>query len=224
MSKHNQNICDSKFFEALYNTYAKEIRRFLFYKTQDIDKSEDILQDVFIKLWENCNKVDPNKVKSYIYSIANNMFLNDIKHQKVVQNYRKHNGNDSTNESPEFILRKKEFLKRFEHVLSQLKDMNIDIYSFKQGIDTSTTMGSSFFHMVGIFAELENNLRSERQIVGIKRALKEGVKFGRKDVVDEETEYQIYQLRQQGKSYRKIADKVGISHTRVAKQCKSMSM
>ena len=45
-------------------------------------------------------------------------------------------------------------------------------------------MGSSFFHMVGIFAELENNMRRERQIIGIKRALKEGVKFGRKDVID----------------------------------------
>ena len=98
MSKDKSNICEAKFFEAIYNTYAKEIRRFLFYKTQDIDKSEDILQDVFIKLWENCNKVDSNKVKSYIYSIANNMFLNDIKHQKVVQNYRKHNENKSTNE------------------------------------------------------------------------------------------------------------------------------
>jgi len=39
--------------------------------------------------------------------------------------------------------------------------------------------------MVGIFSELENNLRSERQKIGIKRALSQGVKFGRKDVVDE---------------------------------------
>ena len=115
-------------------------------------------------------------------------------------------------------------MKHLVSILSQLKDLNVDIYSYKQGIDTSTTMGSSFYFMVGIFAELENNMRRERQIIGIKRALDEGVKFGRKDVVDEETEYQIYQLRQQGKSYRKIADKVGISHTRVAQQCKSMSM
>jgi DNA invertase Pin-like site-specific DNA recombinase len=42
-------------------------------------------------------------------------------------------------------------------VLSQLKDLDVDIYSYKQGIDTSTTMGSSFFHMVGIFAELETS-------------------------------------------------------------------
>ena len=115
-------------------------------------------------------------------------------------------------------------MKHLVSVLSQLKDLDIDIYSYKQGIDTSTTMGSSFFYMVGIFAELENNMRRERQIIGIKRALKDGVKFGRKDVVDEDVEYEILKLRQQGKSYRKIAARVGISHTRVAQQCKSMSI
>ena len=65
-------------------------------------------------------------------------------------------------------------MKHLIQVLSQLDDLDIDIYSYKQGIDTSTTMGKSFFHMVGIFAELENNLRSERQKIGIKRALLRG--------------------------------------------------
>ena len=128
MLRHNHNICESNFFEAIYKTYAKEIRRFLFYKTQDIDKSEDILQDVFIKLWENCNKVDPDKVKSYIYSIANNMFLNDIKHQKVVQNYRKHNGSDSTNESPEFIMLEKEFMEKLESTIDNLPEKQREVF------------------------------------------------------------------------------------------------
>ena len=111
-----------------------------------------------------------------------------------------------------------------DQCLSQLKDLDIDIYSYKQGIDTSTTMGSSFFHMVGIFAELENNMRRERQIVGIKRAFKDGVKFGRKDVVDEDKEYQIYQLRTKGKSIRAIAKEVGISVGRTHKVCSSLSL
>jgi DNA invertase Pin-like site-specific DNA recombinase len=115
-------------------------------------------------------------------------------------------------------------MKHLVSVLSQLKDLDIDIYSYKQGIDTSTTMGSSFFHMVGIFAELENNMRRERQIVGIKRALKDGVKFGRKDVVDEDKEYQIWQLRTKGKSIRAIAKEVGISVGRTHKVCSSMSL
>jgi len=115
-------------------------------------------------------------------------------------------------------------MKHLVMVLSQLKDLDVDIYSYKQGIDTSTTMGSSFFHMVGIFAELENNMRSERQKIGIKRALKDGIKFGRKDVMDEDKEYQIYQLRSKGKSIRSIAKEVGISVGRTHKACSSMSL
>ena len=115
-------------------------------------------------------------------------------------------------------------MKHLVSVLSQLKDMNVDIYSYKQGIDTSTTMGASFFHMVGIFSELEHNLRAERQKIGIKRAMSQGVKFGRKDVVDGDIEYEIYQLRSKGKSIRAIAKSVGISVGRTHQVCSSMSL
>ena len=115
-------------------------------------------------------------------------------------------------------------MKHLVMVLSQLKDLDIDIYSYKQGIDTSTTMGSSFFHMVGIFSELENNMRKERQTIGIKRAKKDGVRFGRKDVVNEDKEYQIYQMRTKGKSIRAIAKEVGISIGRTHQVCSSMSL
>jgi DNA invertase Pin-like site-specific DNA recombinase len=54
--------------------------------------------------------------------------------------------------------------------------------------------------------------------------LKDGVKFGRKDVVDEDKEYQIYQLRSKGKSIRAIAKEVGISVGRTHKVCSSLSL
>ena len=101
------------------------------------------------------------------------------------------------------------------NVLSQMKDVGVDIYSYKQGIDTSTTMGSSFFQMVGIFAEPENTMRKERQSIGIKRAKSQGVKFGRKDVVDEDIELRIVELRHKKKSIRYIAKDTGISVGRV---------
>ena len=109
------------------------------------------------------------------------------------------------------------------NVLSQMKDVGVDIYSYKQGIDTSTTMGSSFFQMVGIFAELENNMRKERQSIGIKRALSQGVKFGRRKVVDSDKELEIVELRHKGKSLRYIAKKVGISLGSVQKVCSTKS-
>jgi len=128
MAKDNCNVCESKVFEAIYNAYAKDIRRFLFYKTQDLDKAEDILQEVFIKLWENCSKVDYHKVKSYVYSIANNMFLNEKKHEKVVLNFNNNNGKFDTNESPEYILLEKEFMEKLENTISALPEKQREVF------------------------------------------------------------------------------------------------
>jgi RNA polymerase sigma-70 factor (family 1) len=128
MAKDNCNVCESKVFEAIYNTYAKDIRRFLFYKTQDVDKAEDILQEVFIKLWENCSKVDYHKVKSYVYSIATNMFLNEKKHENVVLKYNNNNGKFDTNESPEYILLEKEFMEKLENTISALPEKQREVF------------------------------------------------------------------------------------------------
>ena len=110
-------------------------------------------------------------------------------------------------------------MKHLVNVLSQLKDIGCDIYSYKQSIDTSTTMGSSFFHMIGIFAELENNMRAERQRIGIKRALENGAKFGRKTKLDKATISTISDMRKQGQSIRKIAKQVNLGIATVHKVC-----
>ena len=128
MSKDNRNICDSKTFESIYNTYVKDIRRFLFFKTQDVAAAEDILQDVFVKLWGNCSKVDYDKVKSYLYSIANNMFLNEKKHEKVVRKFNEQHRKLDTNESPEFILLEKEFLDKLENTIAALPEKQREVF------------------------------------------------------------------------------------------------
>ena len=179
-------------------------------------------ENQLLELYEVCERNDWSVVEEYNETVSGTKGVNDRKElERMLKDASRKKFDKLVIWSVDRLGRS---MKHLVSVLSQLKDLDIDIYSYKQGIDTSTTMGSSFFHMVGIFAELENNMRRERQIVGIKRALKDGVKFGRKDVVDEDVEYEIMKLRQKGKSYRKIADRVGISHTRVAQQCKSMSI
>ena len=111
-------------------------------------------------------------------------------------------------------------MKHLVTVLSQLKDLGCDIYSYKQAIDTSTTMGSSFFHMVGIFAELENNMRAERQKIGIRRALENGVKFGRKSIMTDKLIKSVVRLRESSLSMRKIATQLDISTATVQKALK----
>jgi DNA invertase Pin-like site-specific DNA recombinase len=112
-------------------------------------------------------------------------------------------------------------MKHLIQVLSQLDDLDIDIYSYKQGIGPSTTMTKSFFHMVAIFAELENNLRSERQKIGIKRALDNGAQFGRKTIIDDLMISNVVQEREKGLSIRKIADELDLNRGVVLKICQT---
>ena len=111
-------------------------------------------------------------------------------------------------------------MKHLITTLSQLDDLNVDVYSFVQGIDTSTQFGKSMFSMVGIFAELENNMRSERQKIGIRRALENGAKFGRKSIMNDELVQQVVDLRSEGLSMRGIASKLDVSTTIVQKSLK----
>ena len=118
----HQNICDKSRFSKLYEKYAQSLSNIFFYKYGELLNPADKVQDAFIKLWENCAKVTPETAKSYLYTVANNMMLNEVKHQKIVLKYQQVKPKDYTNETPEFVLRKKEFLKRYETVLSNLKE------------------------------------------------------------------------------------------------------
>ena len=128
MPKDQYNICHSKTFEMLYKAHAKEVRRFIYFKTQDIDKAEDILQDTFIKLWDNCSKVNYEKAKSYLYTVATNAFLNTIKHQKVVQKHQLSISSHHTNESPEFIMLEKEFMDKLQRTIDSLPEKQKEVF------------------------------------------------------------------------------------------------
>lgn len=124
----HQNICDKILFSKLYEKYAQGLTDLLYYKYGALLNPADKVQDAFIKTWENCAKVTMQTAKSYLYTVANNMMLNEVKHQKVVLNYRKVKPKDYTNETPEFLMRKEQFLIRYEKVLSSLKPVQREAF------------------------------------------------------------------------------------------------
>ena len=128
MIKELKKICHSETFESIFKMYAKDLRRFIFFKTQDVDEAEDILQETFIKLWDNCENVSYNKVKSYIYTVATNLFLNIKKHEKVVHNHQKGYIHSNNLESPEFILLEKEFLEKLELAIADLPEKQREVF------------------------------------------------------------------------------------------------
>lgn len=118
----HQDVCADSVFERLYDKYAQELHDYLYYRFGEPCQPGDKAQEAFIKLWENCRKVSLDKARAFLYRVAKNMVLNDLKHQKVVLRYQNDNPGNPGPENPEFVLEKKEYLQKYQEALSKLTE------------------------------------------------------------------------------------------------------
>lgn len=124
----NKSVCEQRVFEQVFNTYSKVIRNFIYYKCGDPDQADDLAQDAFVKLWNNCAKVPFSKAKSFLYTVANNAFLNDVAHQKVKLKHQKALVNDTDHENPEFKYREKEFQEELNNAIANLSEKQREVF------------------------------------------------------------------------------------------------
>ena len=80
--KLDENSCNEVTYSSLFRDLGKPVYNFIFFKCGNEAQAHDLVQEAFIKLWQNCQKVPPEKAKSYLYTVASNMFLNEVAHKK----------------------------------------------------------------------------------------------------------------------------------------------
>lgn len=115
------NVCEDHTFSSIFKAHSKTVFNYIFYKFGNEEKAHDAVQEAFVKLWENCSKVSPEKAKSFVYTVANNLYLNVIKAEKVRMKYADAS-NDRSHESPEFLMEEKEYKQKLDDALNALPE------------------------------------------------------------------------------------------------------
>ncbi|MDC6366630.1 MULTISPECIES: RNA polymerase sigma factor [Flavobacteriaceae] len=115
------NVCEDQVFSSIFKANSKMVFNYIYYKFGNEEKANDAVQEAFVKLWENCAKVTPEKAKSYVYTVANNLYLNVLKAEKVRLKYAKA-ANDRSSESPEFLMEEKEYQEKLDRALNSLPE------------------------------------------------------------------------------------------------------
>ena len=120
--QEQDSVCKESVFNRLYNDIGQSVWKFIFFKCGNEAQADDLVQDAFIKLWNNCAKVPVSKAKSYLYTLVNNAFLNEVAHQKVVLKHAQLQPRNVDHESPEYVLRQKEHYKKLQDAIANLSE------------------------------------------------------------------------------------------------------
>ena len=76
---------DNNAYTLLMNDYYKNLCGYANLFTKDPSKSEDIVQNIFVKIWIYRKKIDPNiPIKKYLYKSVYNEFIDQYRKNKSV--------------------------------------------------------------------------------------------------------------------------------------------
>lgn len=75
---------DKIIFRTLFDEHYRPLCNFAYRITGDLDQAEDIVQDVFVKIWNTKEMIQKDKnVRSYIYTMVRNHALEVIRREGI---------------------------------------------------------------------------------------------------------------------------------------------
>lgn len=124
----NSAPLDREAFRKIFEAHAEQIRNFIYYKCGDVQHAEDIMQEAFLRLWRDRAKVDLPRVKSFLYAVANNLFLDSARHRQVILKHQQEPAPDRDHENPEHVLEQNEFREALEKAINDLPETQREVF------------------------------------------------------------------------------------------------
>lgn len=123
---------DAQSFDLIYHHYANRIFRISRLKFHlSVEDSEEIVQDVFVKLWKNKSGLDPDRsIEAYLITICKNSVLNLIRKRSTQLHYVQNlaeNENRGINDI-ENQFNYQEMIGKLEQVLSKLSNQRRKVF------------------------------------------------------------------------------------------------
>ena len=94
-------------------------------------------------------------------------------------------------------------------LLEDFKSWDVQLVSFSEGLDFTTSTGKLFYQLLGAFSEFERETIRERVKAGMRNARARGVRLGRPAIQIDVAE--VHRLRGAGLSFENIAKQMGAS-------------
>ncbi|MDR2271003.1 MAG: RNA polymerase sigma-70 factor [Sphingobacterium sp.] len=114
---------DNQFaFSVLFQKYNQLLFIYVYKKLKDEEECRDIVQEVFLNLWNNRRKLSlKTSLKSYLYQAVRNKALNVFVHQKVSQKFLDSFGSlPEVEEGADYGIREKDIIETIDREIAMM--------------------------------------------------------------------------------------------------------
>lgn len=126
---------DEAAFAEIYDRYSALLLIHADNKLHDGDEARDVVQDVFVRLWEKRDQINvSSNLSGYLYSTVRNQIFNMIKHQKVISTYTKGLLDANTNNQiyADHLIREKQFAAMIETEIAALPPRMRQVFELRR--------------------------------------------------------------------------------------------
>ena len=128
MTVNEYNDCVKQYSDGVYRFVLKHIKC--------TEKASDVVQDVFLKMWEKVDTISFEKAKSYLFTAANHTMIDEVRktqiHQRFVTAQQTENNYENTQYSDvyEVLNKAMEHLPADQKTVLMLRDY--EGYSYEE--------------------------------------------------------------------------------------------
>ncbi len=116
---------DIRQYEALFRSSYVSLVKYAMTLIKDHDTAEEIVQDLFFKLWQDKEKIKiESSLNGYLFRSVHNRCLHYIEHLKVVERHAREmvTAKNEDSESPADVLHYKELQAKIARILEKLPE------------------------------------------------------------------------------------------------------
>ncbi len=122
-------------FEQIFKNHFKALHSYAFTILKETDTAEEIVQNIFFKLWEKKDSLNiDSSIKAYLYKAVHNESLNALKHEKVKMAHQTHTAyqmkNETDNAAKKLMITELE--GRLRHALNKLPEQCRTIFQLSR--------------------------------------------------------------------------------------------
>ncbi|TET45986.1 sigma-70 family RNA polymerase sigma factor [candidate division TA06 bacterium] len=125
---------DTEAFEILYKKYSKSLFNYIYRMVGDHDRARDLYQDTFIRVLTAKNYQPRAKFSTWLYRIATNLCINDLKRKKPVSldaKLKMGAGFEARTISPEDYANSQELAEKIKTALEGLTDIQRAVFTLR---------------------------------------------------------------------------------------------